>query len=274
MTQKFTLHTHTIGFDGRSTSADMVARATEMGFDAIGISNHFILHCDIRDTNFYPCAVSRGYQGIYSSSFDEIMNHFIPHYDELARIADSSNTRILRGMEVDFFNTAAWRRDFDRAIQILRPDYIIGSCHFVDYGGQLRNVYDMANADDITCDEMLAMYWNNIQSASSSGLFTWLAHLDLPRKVGVGLTQKWADMEQKTIEILAKNRTAIEINTSLEPDPYPSKRILHHVAQNNVRVLLSDDAHSADEIGRHFDVAKHLCDECGIKNFFSPDCVK
>lgn len=274
MIQKFTLHTHSIGFDGRAAPDEMVARAELLGFDTIGISNHFILHHDIQNTNFYPFAVVRGYQNIYSTSFDEIMNRFVPHYKELDRIANTSNIRVLRGVEVDFFPTSAWQLDFKRAMAILRPDYIIGACHFIEFDGMLRNVYDMANAEPDIQDKMLTQYWQNIQAASASGLFTWLAHLDLPKKAGILQDSRWTDVELGVVETLAKNRTAIEINTGLESEPYPSRRILQHVSDNNIPVLFSDDAHAPDQIGRRFDVAAQICHDCGITNFFIPDCIK
>lgn len=274
MTQKFTLHTHTIGFDGRSTPADMVARAHKLGCSTIGISNHFILRSDIRNAKFYPFAVARGYQNIYNDSFDQIINLFQEHYAQLDAIAEKSPVRVLRGLEVDFFDNSTWQHDFERAVKILRPDYIIGACHFVEYDGVLCNVHDIANADENARDEMLAQYWNKIQTATTSGLFTWMAHLDLPKKVGLGLGDKWADVEQKTIETISRHNVAIEINTGLESEPYPSKRILQHVAQHNIPVLFSDDAHHADQIGRRFDMAAQLCRDCGITNFYTPDCVK
>ena len=48
--QDFTLHTHTIGFDGRNTPAEMAARVRELGMTALGVSNHFIVHPDITKT--------------------------------------------------------------------------------------------------------------------------------------------------------------------------------------------------------------------------------
>ncbi len=274
MRQDFTLHTHSIGFDGRNTVAEMVARATEAGFKTIGISNHFIMHPEIKRTNFYPYALSNGYSAIYSSDFDEIMARFIPHYQDVLRVADGAKISVLRGAEVDFFNTADWRRDFERAVKVLCPDYLIGSCHFVSMNGRLCNVHDIAHADSDAQDKMLTQYWKNIQAAASTGLFSWMAHLDLPKKVGVGASEKWASLEQETIECLAKHNVAIEINTSFEAEPYPSPRILNFVAKNNVPVLFSDDAHRTQQIGRRFNVASRLCADCGIKNFFVPGRVK
>lgn len=269
MTQNFTLHTHTTLGDGRNTAAEMVARATEMGMKTIGFSDHFIVHPEIRNTNFYPYALRGGYAQIYSSSFDEIMARFVPAFREFQRIASESKIRVLRGLEVDFFDTPSWRRGFESAIQILQPDYLIGACHFVDLDGRLYNVHDMANADSDLRDIMLKKYWQKICAASKSGLFSWMAHLDLPRKVNVGTDEKWRDTEQNVIDALAHNNTGVEINTSLQPDPHPSRRILEMVSAANIPVLVSDDAHSTDKIGRRFDVAERLCAEFGIKNRLS-----
>lgn len=269
MSQNFTLHTHTIGCDGKNTPAEMIARATEMGMQAIGISNHFIVHPRIRESNFYPHAVRGGYSQIYSASFDEIMARFVPIYQEIERAAKNAPIRVLRGLEVDFFPDDKWRQNFERAISVLQPDYLIGACHFIEFDGGLRNVHDMANADANVRAHMLNAYWRKIGMASDSGLFTWMAHLDLPRKVGVGVGDEWRIRERDTIAILAKNNTPIEINTALQPMPYPSHRILQMVARANLPVLISDDAHRVEQIGRFFGGAEQLCAQVGIKNRLS-----
>ena len=48
MMQNYTLHTHTVGFDGRNAVMEMVNRARELGLKTIGISNHFIVHLHIK----------------------------------------------------------------------------------------------------------------------------------------------------------------------------------------------------------------------------------
>lgn len=266
MRQDFTLHTHTLGCDGKNTPAQMVARATELGMSAIGISNHFIVHPRIRESGFYPHAVRGGYNHIYSSSFDEIMMRFIPIYNELNQTAKSSKIRVLRGLEVDYFPDPIWRKDFEYAISVLKPDYLIGACHFVELDGLLYNVHDMAAADEQMRNVMIKQYWQKVRDASASGLFAWMAHLDLPRKVGIGTGDEWVAEELKTIECLKQNQTPIEINTSL---PHPSQRILQMVAQVDLPVLISDDAHRTEQIGRFFDDAEKSCEQAGIKNRLS-----
>jgi len=270
MIQKHSLHTHTIGFDGQNTVASMVETACRLKLDTIGISNHFIVNPIIKQSKMYKIAAAKGYNNIYSSSFQEALNRFIPHYAEIDALREKyPNILILRGMEVDFFNTPNWVNNFEQAIKILKPDYIIGSAHFIEHNGTILNTHDWANADKSTQNILLQKYWQNVYNAAQSGLFTWMAHLDLPKKVGLGRETHWTDYENKVIEAVDKSKTAIEINTSFyRPDcyePYPSNRILQMVQRANIPVLICDDAHSAQQLCRHFDEAEniiqnlHLC---------------
>lgn len=267
--QDFTLHTHTIGFDGNNTIAEMANTARECGMHTIGISNHFIVHPNIKNAKMYEHAAARGYAAIYQDSFDTVIDNFKRHYDEIEQVKSDTGIQILRGMEVDFFNTAQWRNGFEQALQILKPDYLIGSAHFVIYDGQLCNVHDILNSDDETRDKMLGQYWENIGHAAESGLFSWLAHLDLPKKVGLGTDDKWTDTEAKIIAIIAKTGTRIELNTGFKwadtPAVYPSNRILKHVAAHSIPVIISDDAHHISQIGRNFDIAHTIASNTGVK---------
>ena len=267
--QDFTLHTHTIGFDGKNTPAQMAARATELGMHTIGISNHFIVHPNIRRAPMYKYAVRGGYDGIYSDSFDKTIEKFRAHYDELNELASRTNIRVLRGMEVDYFAYPAWRSGFERAVRILRPDYVIGTAHFVEYGGVLCNTHDAAHASPDVQNQMLKTYWANIRNAAASGLFTWIAHLDLYKKAGLGRAEQWRNAESAALDAIAASRTAMEINTSLYEhgdEPYPSARILTAAAARDIPVLISDDAHATNQIGRHFDRAECFATSCDVKN--------
>lgn len=275
--QDFSLHTHTIGFDGRSTPIRMILRTCELGMKSLGISNHFIVHPNITKTNFYPCAVRGGYATIYSTSFDEAIRRFKNHYEELNHLSGLCGIKLYRGMEVDFFDYPEWRSGFDKAVKILNPDYIICASHFIEYDGQLYNVHDMAKADEKTRDTMVKMYWDKLGHAAGTGMFNWMAHLDLPKKTGCGRDAWWTDAESPAVEAIAQSKTPIEINTGLYRDycdePYPSPRILRMVANAGIPVLLSDDAHAAEQMGRNFDRAYALAKSCGIHKFLTCDAA-
>ena len=272
MSQSFTLHTHTAGFDGKNTVAEMARAARANGMDTLGVSNHFILHPTIKSSAFYPYAVSRGYQNIYASSVPEILNRFSPHYDEIHQAGDKYGVRLLRGMEADFFLHPKWRQSFETAIQVLQPDYIIGAVHFVEMNGRVYNVHDIAAASADDQAHMLRAYWQKIRAAASTGLFNWIAHLDLPRKVWLGLSPEWMDEEQQTINVLAQKSVPFEVNTggiAATGAPYPSFRILQAAGQAKLPVLFSDDAHSVDQIGRDFADASEFANEMGATNRLS-----
>ncbi len=276
MTQKFTLHTHTMGFDGLHSAAGMVAAAKNSGMHTIGISNHFIVHPDVSRARFYKYAQKGGYEQIYSHSFPQIMSRFAPHYNELAHVsAASRDICVLRGMEVDFFQDVNWQRGFERAVRELRPDYIIGACHLIEYNGRLCNVHDIYTASQESPEDarkMLKIYWDNVTSAAKSGMFSWIAHLDLPKKVGMGCGPEWHDAEYGAVCALAANGVATEINTGGFSrrncyEPYPSSRVMRMLAEQNVPVIFSDDAHAMHQIGRHFDLAQKMASGHGVKNF-------
>ena len=270
MAQDFTLHTHTNLFDGKNSAQEMIDAAKKCGMRAIGVSNHFIVHPDIPNTKSYIAAQRGGYAKMYMDNFDGTVQEFQKHYDELRQIAEKESIQVLCGMEVDFFDSLSWERGFEQAVKTLKPDYIIGSGHFIEYGGTLCNIHDMANADPDESDKMLRESWAKIQRIAKSGIFDWLAHLDLPKKRDLGRDSKWTMAETQAVQAIKDANARIEINakgfTLPCNEPYPSPRILKMVADANIPVLISDDAHAIDQVCRNFDDAERLADEHGIKN--------
>ena len=125
ISKKYTLHTHTINFDGQDSVVEMVEQAKRLGFDTIGFSNHFIVNPLIKKSKLYYYSVIGKYNNIYSSSFKEANAKFKKHYDEIEKVRKLyPEMRILRGMEVDFFDDARWQKNFQKAVKVLKPDYI------------------------------------------------------------------------------------------------------------------------------------------------------
>ena len=270
--QNFSLHTHTIGFDGHNTEEEMVRRAIELGWDKIGFSNHFIVYERIEEAPMYHNAKMRSYDSIYSSSFDKVVAKFEKHYAEIDRLRDEKGFEILKGMEVDFFAGEKWRKGFEEAVAYLKPDYLIGSAHFIEYEGVLCNSHDLKKAPKTEQQKMLTRYWQNVRVTANSQLFDFLAHIDLMKKVGLGQEEEWRDEEQKTIRAIKESGVMIEINTSAFKngnEPYPSKRIMQMIANEGITVLLSDDAHNTERLGDDFDRAYKMAQNCGIKNFYN-----
>ena len=272
--QRFSFHMHTLGFDGRNTEEEMLQKAVDAGFEKIGFSNHFIVNPVIKDSKMFQAALARGYDAIYSASFDEAIEKFKPHYAKIDELKAKTGFPIYKGMEVDFFRYAGWREGFEKACETLKPDYLIGSAHFVAYKDTLYNTHDLKAAAPIEQNMLLYKYYQNIRAAAKSGLFNFLAHLDLPKKVGLGVDGRWAEVENYTVETIAKSGAKVELNTSgfklSYNEPYPSKRIMQYLEKYDVPVIISDDAHNVERLGDHFSETEEMAKSFGIKTFYEP----
>lgn len=265
--QKFSLHTHTLGFDGRNTEEEMLSKAQSLGWTHLGFSNHFIVHPKIKDSVMFSYAVKGGYDNIYSASFDEAVAKFAEHYKKIDALKKETGIEILKGMEVDYFAEPEWRTNFEKSLNILKPDYLIGSAHFIEYKGTLYNSHDVKNATSLEQKMLLHRYWQNERAAASSGLFDIMAHLDLFKKVGLGQDKEWIEEEQKTVATVKNAGVKVELNTSyfkFSDEPYPSRRIMKMLAAADIPVLLSDDAHASTQLGNHFTRAEEIAHECGL----------
>ncbi len=271
--QKFSLHTHTLGFDGQQTELEMLQQAEALGWSHIGISNHFIVHPNIKKSPMYYYAEKGNYAAIYSESFDEAVSKFASHYQRIDEINQTSKIKILKGMEVDYFDNDNWRDGFAKAIAYLKPDYVIGSAHFVERQNILYNSHDVRTASQVEQNWMLHRYWQNVRAAAGSNLFNFMAHLDLLKKVNLGSSAEWLDDEQKTIDIIKESGMAIELNSSAFKfcaEPYPSKRIMQMAGEADIPVIISDDAHKSAQLGSYFEQTEEMAKNCGIKKFLTP----
>ena len=180
----FSLHTHTIGFDGSNSVQEMVDAAQQIGYTAIGITNHFIVYPGIENSGMYRVAKFPPKEGVtpyhemYSLSFEDALEKFKRNYDEIERVQAQTSFPIYKGMEADFFQYPGWSENFEKALDILQPDYVIGSTHFSVYKGQIMNMHDIQLLPEEQRNEVIHNYWKNSQTAICSGYFDVMAHLD------------------------------------------------------------------------------------------------
>ena len=276
--QNFSLHTHTIEFDGRNSVTEMLEQAKRIGFSSIGISNHFIVHPNIKQTSMYAAAFSpkkpstKRYHQMYSESFDEAIEKMRPIFEQIDSL--SENFPIFKGIEVDYFQYAEWDKGFEKALNILKPDYVIGSCHFSINNDKPINMHDILRFSPDEQEKIVYQYWQNEQNAIKSGYFDFMAHLDLYKRQGIGLDKKFLPLEEKTVALLSEYNLAAEINTaSLNKASYQKDhffKLLSLFAQFNIKTFFSDDAHHVGQLGNGYDFAKDCAHQAGISNFYHP----
>ena len=272
----YSLHTHTVGFDGRDTVENMVLAAKVRDIKTFGISNHFILHKNIKKSPMYKFAKLGSYEKIYNDNRDELVERFQHVFQDIRDIRKKyPDMNILCGMEMDLFKDEQWVDDVNYAVRILKPDYVIGARHFVEAtDGTLLNVHDVKGADSATAGYLLRSYYQfydddfvDLIKRNLKFDINFFAHIDLPRKVGVYNPM----MERYAVERLSNIGVPLELNTSLitkekyltvGADPVAIKTM----AETNVPVVLSDDAHSLGQIKNGFADVFDMAQKLGVKN--------
>lgn len=271
--QKFTYHSHTSFkdiFDGQNTADEMLSAYEAKGFSEVGISNHCICHPTLAKMPF-----------MHHQNFSDV-NKFIDIYkqsfDWIDEAASHHKIKVRKGLEVDFFPSLEWRNLFEKIIKELKPDYLIGSTHFV------RNIDETfmcgifflnnlpASISDEQKRELILNYWNNIALAANSGYFNFIAHLDYICLFNLCTGSEWDDIKQKTIESLASSKIACEINTKglrKRGAPFPDWSLAQELINKNIPLLISDDAHGIAETAFGFTEVEQKLSELGCKNRFS-----
>ncbi len=269
--QKFTYHSHTDFSDGKCTATEMVRQAKQLGFTQIGITDHLIVHKNMRQSP--SCAINK-YMAqeahIYNYSFAAIKERFQRHCEELRRVAKVENFKIFVGFEVDFFTYDGWLEEFDEFMRALDYDYLITGNHFLfdESGEVVYNLTDLPelSTDPVWCDELLKRHFVTIKQAVESRRFKFLAHLDYARKLGEKMCGATAYRAEKTaiLDTLAANDVGMEVSTKglrRIDDFFPADWVIEAAARKNVALVISDDAHKTEEIGADFALAEQVLEK-------------
>lgn len=273
--QKFSYHTHTSISDGKNNIEEMVAKAADLGWEEIGISDHLIVHKDIKlSTGYIRYPDSRKMK---ASTFAEAYEKLAPNAEKIYNAADKYGIKGCVGYEVDYFDYAGWEDGLREFLLKIKYDYLINGNHcFCDKEiNGVQKVYDICQ--NMPYEIMNNFEWyiknhfNTIAKAVNSGLFDFLAHFDYVKKITGSEKYKLVDAEQNVVKALKNTGTACEISTKglrRVGEFYPSDEILQMLVKNNIPMLISDDAHCISELGYAFDKAEEKLSEVRCKNRF------
>lgn len=259
--QRYTYHCHTNFSDGHNSPEEMVAQAKKIGFTEIGITDHLIVHKDVRKSFADGVLRKKEDDGVYNSDFKKILPRFQKHCEHLRHLSRSENFKISIGFEVDFFTYNGWFDEFKWFMSQLDYDYLITGNHmFFDENGE--NMFDMDRLknvcrDAVTQKAYISRHFEAMTEAIESKMFKFLAHLDYVRRVGDDLCgpEQFRNDKLKVIKALRDNSVGMEISTKglrKLGDFYPDGWVLDRVAEEKVAVIISDDAHRTTELGADF----------------------
>lgn len=265
--QNFTYHCHTNFmnvFDGKNSAEEMIAQAQKLGFKAIGISNHLIYHHNGPTT-----------LDMMFNDYGKALEHFSANVENIRNAADKANIPVSVGFEVDYFPSNRWRDDYERMRSQLNVDYWIGAVHNLcsPDGETVVNLYDIYWHNIKTYEHLVPQYYaavyDILASAIKSGYFDFMAHLDIFKVFGLGTGSEWDSRKRQLLDILAEYNLPFELNTSgwnKCGEQHPEEWVISEANQRNIPILISDDAHSVEQIGQHFERAEAILTSVNYQN--------
>jgi len=279
------LHNHSIFCDGRDDIETMCRAAFEKKLRAIGFSSHA------------PITKKTGIESDWHLK-DERLNEYVDNV-LAAKKRWRGKLEVLLGLEIDYIK--GLRSALDKDITDVKPDYLIGSAHFlVPANGAkpftvdgpeeefLQGLNDGFGGD---AQALMNSYYDAQTEMIALGGFEILGHADLVKKNCIGKNLWNRDVEicrQKEIALAAGKAGIIaEVNTGginrkKINEVYPSETFLRIFRENNVPVIITSDAHSAEDITGNYVIAVRTLLSAGFsehviifrKNIKKIKCVK
>jgi histidinol-phosphatase (PHP family) len=233
-------HIHSTWSDGRSTLEELRTAAAAASLAEWGVSDHIVDH-------------PRGIAVRWSMETARL-----PEYVAAvsAMRAESPPDRPLRmGLELDYF--PGQERRTAKLIRDYPFDYIMGSVHYIDgfnIDGQPEVWQRMTPAE---VNDTWRGYYARLEGLARSGLYTCVAHPDLPKVFGFLPTEDVTAERDRALDAVARAGMAVEVNTSgtrkVGKEPYPSLAFLRACFARGIPAQVNADAHVAADIARELD---------------------
>ena len=253
MSFKQNLHTHTTFCDGKNTPEEMVERAIELGFDAIGFSGH-----SYRE----------------GSKFSMSVEGTEEYKKEIARLKEkySNQIEVYLGIELEMLSET----------NLSGYDYIIGAKHYFNINGQHVGFDRSASEVKAVIDKYFGgdglkfakKYYEELYELTKYNIDI-VAHFDLITKNCE--KQMLFDVESKeyrryaldSLSALVEKIKIFEVNTGAmargyRTSPYPMPFILKELKNLGGKVTISSDCHDKNYLNYYFDESIQLVKSCGF----------
>ncbi|MCL2175335.1 MAG: histidinol-phosphatase [Treponema sp.] len=252
------MHTHTRFCDGKDDVESMCRAAYEKNLYAIGFSAHA------------PIDKQAGFDSEWNLKDDKVQEYVSEVLAAKKRWQDK--LKVFLGYEVDYIKGR--RSSLDDDITSLNLDYIIGSVHYIfpENGSSCftidgppeefeRGLKEGFNGDALA---LMNFYYDAIAEMINLGGFDILGHMDLIKKNCWNKNYWQQEIEIKRqreiVDLLSKTNIIFEINTGginrkKINDTYPSLTLLRIFREYNIPVIITADAHNANDIIGNYDTA-------------------
>ncbi len=268
----FNFHQHSIYSDGAEVPEQYVQSAIDLGFSAIGFTEHSPLPFD------NPFSLKSDNIEKYVNTIDSLRNAY----------GDVIN--IYRALEMDFI--PGMSEDFNHWIETCKTDYLIGSVHLVlpPETGELwftdgpdYKIYDdgLHKFFDGDIRKAVKTYFNQINTMIETQDFEILGHMD---KISMHNQDRFFTQDEKwyqllideTLDQVKQKDLIVEVNTRGKYKKrsdylFPDGLALKKVSDMKIPVIISSDAHKPDELNKGFDDAVQQLIAYGISEVWRFD---
>jgi len=249
----FNFHQHSNFSDGANPPEDYVKKAIELGFEAVGFTEHSPLPFE------NPFSLKRENVLGYIETIDELKEKY------------RNEINVYLGLEMDYIpNTSD---DFDFWKKVCRTDYLIGSVHLVKppetknlwfTDGPKHEIYDQGLNDFFGNDIKLAVrtYYHQINEMIETQDFDVVGHIDKIKMHNQNRffteDESWyQELVDECLDLVVQKNLIIEVNTrgiykKRSKTLFPDGLILQKVKDLNIPIIISSDAHQPDELNLGF----------------------
>ena len=256
-------HTHSLYCDGKSTLEEHVREAEKCGLLQLGFSSHSSVPFE---NNF------------------AISEERIPEYvKEIDHLQQKTDITLLKSLESEF--VPGITKDFDVWRTTYNLDYVIGGVHlvrpphgdglwFID--GSKQEIYDNGLRDLFDNDIKAAVtaFWEQTFEMLETQHLDIIAHFDKikmhNRDRFFTEDENWYKvLADKAIQLIKRHDVIIEVNTrelyKKRCDHfYPSTELLMKARKADIPVIVSSDAHKAEELTLFVPEALAELQRCGF----------
>jgi len=255
-------HTHSLYCDGKSTLEEHVREAEKQGLLQLGFSSHSPVP--------------------FENSF-AISEEKLPEYiQEIDQLQQKTDVKLLKSLECDFI--PGMTVDFAERQKVCGLDYIIGGVHlvrpphgdglwFID--GSKQEIYDDGLRDlfDNNIKAAVTTFWEQTFEMLETQKMDIIAYFD---KIKMHNRDRFFTEDEtwykvladKAIQLIKRHDVIIEVNTrglyKKRCDHfYPSTELLMKARKADIPVLISSDAHKAEELMLYVPEAIAELQRCG-----------
>lgn len=256
-------HTHCHYCDGNGSAEDVLLKAKQLGYEAIGFSSHAPLP----------------FENDYSMQQEDLAGYL----DTIKNLKQEQDIQVYLGLEIDFLE--GFIQPSDPYWQSLDLDYRIGSVHALMYSEHKKDMLSVDGLDDdvdyLIKDvyqnnhrQLIEDYYQKVSALCQSGGFDILGHYDLVKKHNRRLqffdeSAAWyRDVAISTLDSVAKANVTMEVNfggmlRGATDDVYPPLWLLKEAYHRQIPVQINADAHAPHHLGVHQEYCRDLLLKAG-----------